>query len=127
MDRLVELFNVCWPMYAAMPAVLKNAIEKSYEDCGWDLVSSKNVYDEAYFPCFADVAKNVKRIIDSSEYNDENKGAYKGSLLTRLQSLTNGINGLVFAEDELDPSVLFDSNVIVDLVNGYVGYETSGI
>lgn len=34
-DRLVEVFNVCWPMYAAMPAVLKSAIEKSYEDCGW--------------------------------------------------------------------------------------------
>ena len=38
LDRLVEIFNVCWPMYAAMPAVLKNAVEKSYEDCGWDLI-----------------------------------------------------------------------------------------
>jgi hypothetical protein len=38
LDRLVEIFNVCWPMYAAMPAVLKDAIEKSYEDCGWNLV-----------------------------------------------------------------------------------------
>lgn len=27
-DRLIEIFNVCWPMYAAMPAVLKDAIEK---------------------------------------------------------------------------------------------------
>ena len=26
LDRLVEIFNVCWPMYAAMPAVLKNAL-----------------------------------------------------------------------------------------------------
>lgn len=25
-DRLIEIFNVCWPMYAAMPAVLKDAI-----------------------------------------------------------------------------------------------------
>lgn len=30
LDRLVEIFNVCWPMYAAMPAVLKSAVEKSY-------------------------------------------------------------------------------------------------
>ena len=28
-DRLVEVFNACWPMYAAMPAVLKDAIEAS--------------------------------------------------------------------------------------------------
>jgi hypothetical protein len=27
LDRLVEIFNVCWPMYAAMPAVLKAAVE----------------------------------------------------------------------------------------------------
>ena len=26
-DRLVEIFNVCWPMYAAMPAVLKKTEE----------------------------------------------------------------------------------------------------
>ncbi|MDO4415713.1 MAG: DUF87 domain-containing protein, partial [Erysipelotrichaceae bacterium] len=44
LDRLVEIFNVCWPMYAAMPAVLKNAIEKSYEDCGWDLIESTNEF-----------------------------------------------------------------------------------
>ena len=25
-DRLIEIFNVCWPMYAAMPAVLKDAV-----------------------------------------------------------------------------------------------------
>ncbi len=40
LDRLVEIFNVCWPMYAAMPAVLKDAVARSYEDCGWDLAAS---------------------------------------------------------------------------------------
>ena len=115
LDRLVEIFNVCWPMYAAMPAVLKNAVEKSYEDCGWNLLTSENKYGEALYPHFADVARNVKSIIDSSEYDTENKGAYKGSLLTRLNSLTNGINGLIFTTDELPMEALFDENVIVDL------------
>ena len=115
MDRLVELFNVCWPMYAAMPAVLKAAVEKSYSDCGWDLIDSSNPYGDNLFPCFADVARNVRSIIDSSEYDAENKGAYKGSLLTRLQSLTNGINGMIFSQAEIPPEDLFDENVIVDL------------
>ena len=115
MDRLVEIFNVCWPMYAAMPAVLKSAVEKSYVDCGWDLVTSKNKYDRNFYPDFRTVADNIKTIIDSSEYDKENKGAYKGSLLTRLQSLTNGINGLIFSSDELSGEELFDKNVIVDL------------
>ncbi len=115
LDRLVEIFNVCWPMYAAMPAVLKNAIEKSYVDCGWNLAKSTNKYGEMIYPTFADVAKNIKFIIDSSEYDTENKGAYKGSLLTRLESLTNGINGMIFTVDEIEPDKLFEENVIVDL------------
>ena len=115
MDRLVEIFNVCWPMYAAMPAVLKNAIEKSYIDCGWNMITSENKYGEMIYPTFKDVARNIKDIIDSSEYDNDNKGAYKGSLLTRLQSLSTGINGLIFATDELLWQELFDENVIVDL------------
>lgn len=114
-DRLVEIFNACWPMYAAMPAVLKNAVEKSYIDCGWDLVRSKNKYGGNLYPSFVDVARNVKEIMDASEYDGENKGAYKGSLLTRLQSLTNGIYGMIFTCDDIDDSLLFDKKVIVDL------------
>lgn len=115
LDRLIEIFNVCWPMYAAMPAVLKNAVEKSYVNCGWNLVRSTNKYGEDLYPSFADVARNIKEIIDTSEYDSDNKGAYKGSLLTRLQSLTNGINGMIFTCDAIAGADLFDKNVIVDL------------
>lgn len=115
LDRLVEIFNVCWPMYAAMPAVLKDAVAKSYEDCGWDLAASDNPYGADLFPCFADVARNVRDILDSSEYDAENKGAYKGSLLTRLNSLTNGLNGMMLSSNEVDVSVLFDANTVIDL------------
>ena len=115
LDRLVEIFNVCWPMYAAMPAVLKSAIEKSYVNCGWDMMHSVNNYGSNLYPTFEDVADNIKTIIETSEYDAENKGAYKGSLLTRLRSLSNGINGLIFAADEIDSKMLFDQNVIVDL------------
>lgn len=115
LDRLVEIFNVCWPMYAAMPAVLKSAVERSYIECGWDLMTSSNRYDVSIYPDFSDVARNIKTIIDNSEYDDENKGAYKGSLLTRLQSLTTGINGLIFQADEISYEQLFERNVIIDL------------
>lgn len=114
-DRLVEIFNVCWPMYAAMPAVLKEAVERSYEDCGWDLATSVNLYAGNLYPSFKDVCRNIKDIIDSSEYDNENKGAYKGSLLTRLKSLTTGLNGMIFTSEELTGQELFDKNVIVDL------------
>lgn len=115
LDRLIEIFNVCWPMYAAMPAVLEDAVERSYEDCGWDLATSANPYGQGLYPSFADVARNVREVIDSSEYDAENKGAYKGSLLTRINSLCNGINGMIFASDEVPAQTLFDGKTIVDL------------
>lgn len=115
LDRLVEIFNVCWPMYAAMPAVLKEAVEKSYEDAGWSLIESFNPYGENLYPSFEDVARNVRIIINSSEYDTESKGAYKGALLTRLKSLTNGINCMIFTHEDISDTDLFDKNVIVDL------------
>lgn len=116
LDRLIEIFNACWPMYAAMPAVLKDAVIKAYEDVGWDMLTSQNRLNGDFYPSFSDVASNVRTIIESSEYDAENKGAYKGSLITRLKSLTNGINGLIFTSSDAIPEMeLFDENVIVDI------------
>ncbi|MBO4587717.1 MAG: ATP-binding protein [Bacteroidales bacterium] len=114
-DRLVEIFNVCWPMYAAMPAVLKEATLKSYENCGWDLYNSENEYSEMLFPTFADLLDNLVEVINNSAYSEEVKSNYAGSLVTRVKSLTNGINKEIFSGCELGDKRLFDENVIVDL------------
>lgn len=88
-DRLIDIFNACWPMYAAMPAVLKEAICRAYESCGWDLIQSKSNYE--VFPTFDDVIRELNLYINESEYSSDSKGDYKGALGTRLESLTNGI------------------------------------
>ena len=115
LDRLVEIFNVCWPMYAAMPAILKDSDERAYVAAGWNLEKSVNKYDEKLFPSFTDVVKQIKIVLEQSDYSADNKGDYTGSLVTRLRSLTNGINGLLFTNDEVTDEELFDQNVIVDL------------
>ena len=115
LDRLVEIFNVCWPMYAAMPAILKDSIERAYVAAGWDLEKSTNKYDNNLFPCFDDVLKEIKRVLEESDYSADNKGDYTGALVTRLKSLTNGINGMVFTTNDIADRDLFDRNVIVDL------------
>ena len=115
LDRLVEIFNVCWPMYAAMPAILKDSIQRAYEDAGWNTETSENKYDDRIFPSFTDVYKQIRKVLEESEYSQDNKGDYTGSLVTRLRSLTNGINGIIFTSDEISPQEMFDSNVIVDL------------
>lgn len=113
-DRLLDVFNVCWPMYAAMPAVLKDAIIKAYESCGWNLITSENKKGNIY-PTFIDVCDEIDNIINSSDYSDENKGNYRGSLKTRLNSLTNGINQLIFCNGNLSDKDLFEQNTIIDL------------
>lgn len=114
-DRLIEIFNVCWPMYAAMPAVLKEAVLNSYEDCGWDLIKSKNKYSNDMFPTFSDLIWELETVIEASSYSDEVKSNYKGSLVTRVKSLANGINGEIFSGREIGDEILFDENVIIDL------------
>lgn len=114
-DRLIEIFNVCWPMYAAMPAVLKEAVLNAYEDCGWDLLKSTNKYSEHLFPTFADLIQELEWVINTSAYSEEVKSNYKGSLVTRVKSLANGINGEIFSGQEIGDVKLFDENVIVDI------------
>lgn len=114
-DKLIEIFNVCWPMYAAMPAVLKEAVEKSYVETGWDLDESVNTTGMNIYPTFADVLQQLEEVIEASTFSEEVKSNYSGSLLTRVKSLTNGINGRVFTSDEIKPEKLFDENVIVDI------------
>lgn len=114
-DRLVEIFNVCWPMYAAMPAVLKDALLQAYQVCGWNLTKSENQYAEGLFPTFQDLLSELVDVIKKSAYSEEVKSNYMGSLVTRIKSLTNGLNGQIFSSDEIDNTELFDKKVIVDI------------
>lgn len=113
-DRLVEIFNACWPMYAAMPAVLKDAIERVYKDKGW--IFSNPAYYSDDFPTFADLIKVLPEIMSESLYSADTKSDYSGALITRVKSLTNGINGEIFCSTkEISNEALFDRNVIVDI------------
>lgn len=113
-DRLIEIFNACWPMYAAMPAVLKDAVEKSYEKVGWNLRTSR--CEPVAFPTFFDLMEVLPQIMKSSLYSEDTKSDYSGALITRVQSLTNGINGQILCSSrEQSNEALFKENVIIDL------------
>jgi putative ATP-binding protein len=113
-DQLVEIFNACWPMYAAMPAVLKASVENAYKACGWDLTTSENEYH--LYPTMEDVLFALRSYVARSSYSEEVKSNYRGSLETRLESLTRGILGEIFTgRGAPSDAELFDSNVIIDL------------
>lgn len=113
-DRLVEILNACWPMYAAMPAVLKSAIEKAYINKGWNLQNSTSFMKD--YPTFMDVLDTLPEVMNESLYSSDTKSDYSGALITRVNSLTNGLNGQIFCgKREIKNEDLFDHNVIVDI------------
>lgn len=110
-DRLVEVFNACWPMYAAMPAILRESVERAYEESGWNLRLS---IGQGVYPTFDTLLTVLPEVIESSAYSSDTSSDYKGALVTRIRSLTCGIYALVFGGD-ISCEQLFGTNVIVDI------------
>lgn len=117
-EQVLQIFCASWPLYAAMPAILKESVVRAYVHCGWDVQNSvwiEGVCDHK-FPVFQDVLDVLPDIINTSDYSADSKGDYKGALLTRVQAMTTGLNGMIFRKSEgITDSVLFDENTIVDL------------
>lgn len=116
-DRLVEILNACWPMYAAMPAVLKDSIERVYINKGWNLQKNKCGFSGAgRFPTFADLLLTLPEVMEESSYSVDTKSDYSGALITRVKSLTNGLNGqLLCSGIETKDEDLFLKDTIIDL------------
>lgn len=114
-DGLVEIFSVCWPMYDAMPAFLKDAILRSYEQIGWDLGSSTFGGDKPEYPDFEILTEQLNQLIDSSDYASDIKSNYRGALITRVKSLTVGLNKFIFTTEQTPYEHLFDENCILDI------------
>lgn len=114
-DGLVEIFSVCWPMYDAMPAFFKDAILKSYERIGWDLGSSTYEGEDVEYPDFEILAEELEKLIDDTDYSAEVKGNYTGALVTRVKSLTVGLNKFIFTTNQTPYEKMFDENCILDI------------
>ncbi len=114
-DGLVEIFSVCWPMYDAMPAFFKDAILRSYEAVGWDLGSSVFDGDALEYPDFEVLSAQLDYLIENSGYHSDIKSNYKGALLTRVKSLTVGLNKFIFTNAQTPYEQLFDQNCILDI------------
>lgn len=117
-EQLLQIFSAAWPLYAAMPAILKQAVVDSYTACGWDIQNSiwiPGICDRKY-PVFADVLRILPEIINTSDYSADSKGDYKGALVTRVQAMTTGIAGMIFRNSEgIEDDALFNTNAVVDL------------
>lgn len=118
-DRVCAVFNAAFPMYAAMPQVLEKAVYQAYEKCGWDIASSRSV-SGTLFPTVADVAGQVKVVVEEAGYRGESYDTYIGALKARLDSFAYGSLGLVLSsspDEETSADVLFNGSCVVNVAD----------
>jgi hypothetical protein len=111
LDNLKAIFSASFPMYAAMPYLLEEAIVRVYEDRGWDLTTSRNAYCDmdaivekwragepdyryaAHLPTLSDLMAKIDEVVTSKGYAEEVMKNYAAALKARLSSLLLGSKG----------------------------------
>ena len=120
LDRLVQVFNAAFPMYAAMPALLEEGLRRSYESCGWNLSASRCRHNPPRYPTLVDLAAHLRGVIETSDYSAQLKADYQGALVTRIHSLTRGLRGEMLCPlpGEVTPDAfLFEHSCVVNLMS----------
>lgn len=119
-DRLKSIFNAAFPMYAAMPYMLEEALLSVFTDRGWDLVTSGNRYLEErgqwweYLPTLGDLYDQIDRVVHSKGYAAEPTANYAAALKARIGSLMVGSKGMMLnARRGLPVERLLGGSVVV--------------
>ena len=117
LDNVLQVISACWPLYGAMPGLLKQAFEQVYLDHGWDLEHSERIIAKgSKYPVVRNLVTALERIIGESPYSIQTKSDYKGALLNRVSSLCNGFEGQIFGRSiGISERTLFNENTIIDL------------
>ncbi|WP_312803306.1 ATP-binding protein [Atlantibacter hermannii] len=122
-DILKNALNAVFPMEAAMPMIVAEAIIQAYERKGWDIFSNQNLLIEEPFalnsgawPNFSDMIRELDSVIESKGMGKEFEEKYRGSLVARLTDLTKGTKSrMLNARHSIDFDALLDKRVVFEL------------
>ncbi len=120
---LRNTFAAVFPMEASMPYLIERAILRSYEEKGWDLTDNTHLYIENHFdplsrawPTMSDMIRQLDLLIPEQGMGREFEEKYRGSLVSRLTSLTQGVLGDVLdVPQSIDFTSLLDRKVVIEL------------
>lgn len=112
-----------FPMEAAMPYMVEEAIIMAYKDKGWDTNTSENYLIEDpwqmgvdVWPTFSDMINALDAVILSKGLGTEFEQKYRGSLVARFTNLTLGTKGrMLNTRHSLDFDQLLDKKVVIEL------------
>jgi hypothetical protein len=118
-DMLKAAFSAAFPMEAAMPYMLEDAIYGIYERYGWNLDDDEPVGAEvspARWPVMDDLLEQLKEVVDREGFDTRLASDYKASLVSRLRNLTIGAKGrMLNCRKSIDFMELLDKKVIFEM------------
>ena len=122
-DSIRTIISSAFDLYAAMPNILEQCLLRTYVNAGWNLVTSRNIYEgkiaeDRLYPTISDLCHEIELYLNASDFEGEAKGNYKGALLSRLQSFTSGAKGILLDEPvhmPLEKWLKDGVNVIIEL------------
>lgn len=120
---LKNVFAAVFPMEASMPMMVEAAILASYEDKGWDIDDNEFLLGGDPFdpkvrawPTMSDMISQLDRILPTYGMGKEFEEKYRGSLVSRLRSLTDGTLGQVLdVPQSLSFDALLDRHAVIEL------------
>lgn len=121
------------PLEASMPMMIEDAIREAYRDRGWDVETSEFIISDDPFdpladawPTFTDVILQIDRLIPQYKLGKEFEEKYRGSLVSRLRSLTDGAVGPILnVQQSLDIQMLLKRSAVIELEEIKGGDEKS--
>lgn len=120
---LRNAFAAIFPMEASMPYLVEQAILRAYEEKGWDLADDSCLLADDPFnpavrawPTMSDMIRQLDVLIPEQGMGKEFEEKYRGSLVSRLTSLTHGVLGDVLdVPQSIDFNALLDRHVVIEL------------
>lgn len=120
---LRNVLAAIFPMEASMPYLVEQAILQAYEAKGWNLADdtfllADNPFDPAAraWPTMSDMIRQLDILIPAQGMGKEFEEKYRGSLVSRLTSLTHGVLGDVLdVPQSIDFLTLLDRRVVIEL------------
>lgn len=122
-SQLTATLAAVFPMEAAMPYLVEEAIINTYKARGWDVHAGKNYFyplpwaeGSKAWPTFSDLVAELKTVVNSKGMGEDFTAKYLGSLVAQLSNLTLGVKGrMLNTARSMDFGKLLDRRVVIEL------------
>ena len=120
---LKAVFAAVFPMEASMPMMIEAAILAAYEEKGWSIDDNEYIpggdpFDplSRAWPTMSDMIAQLDRLIPTYGLGKEFEEKYRGSLVSRLRSLSDGTLGRILdVPQSIDFYGLIEQRAVIEL------------